>query len=117
MSLEGGFTATPELGRCVQRLACKKLWSVLEIIKQTLIFLKKSLTKFFVPSLEPSWCEVDGYLDRVRECTLEVQSVPIVTNSVTLDFYSAVALILSTLNRYCHLDLTCFTVLIVMYIL
>ena len=86
MSLEGGFTATPELGRCVQRLACKKLWPVLEIIKQTLIFLKKSLTKFFVPSLEPSWCEVDGYLDRARECTLEVQSVPIVTNSVTLDF-------------------------------
>ena len=41
MSLEGGFTATPELGRCVQRLACKKLWSILEIIKQTLIFFKK----------------------------------------------------------------------------
>ena len=78
-------------------------------------FFFKSLTKFFEPSLEPSWCEVDGYLDRARECTLEVQSVPIVTNSVTLDFYSAVALILSTLNRYCHLDLTCFTVLIVMY--
>ena len=113
MSLEGGFTATPELGRCVQRLACKKLWSVLKIIRQTLIFFK-SLTKFFDPSFEPSWCEVDGYLDRVRECTLEVQSVPIVTNSVTLDFYSTGALILSTLNRYCHLDLTCFTVLIVM---
>ena len=41
--------------------------------------------------------------------------MPIVTNSVTLDFYSAVALILSTLNRYCLLDFTFFTVLIVMY--
>ena len=69
-------------------------------------FFFKSLTKFFEPSLEPSWCEVDGYLDRARECTLEVQSVPIVTNSVTLDFYSAGALILPSLNRYCLLDFT-----------
>ena len=78
-------------------------------------FFLKSLTKFFYPALNLLGGEVDGYLDRARECTLEVQSVPIVTNSVTLDFFSAVALILSTLNRYSHLDLTCFTVLIVMY--